>query len=112
MMYQKTTDSWTGSFRLPAGEYRLEQQSSKAEDTKRTLRLFPSGAVKFLHDQKLVTLSPRIDKSFRGSMNDASGTINEVIFHPATNTVIRRDMDENSPIKAEVYRLTLGHRCG
>ena len=112
IMYQKTTDSWTGSFRLPAGEYRLESQESKAEDTNKTLRLFPSGAVKALHGDELVTLSPRIDKSFRGSMNDASGTIIEVIFHPASNTVIRRDMDENSPIKAEVYRLTLGNRCG
>ena len=89
MMYQKTTDSWTGCLRLPAGEYRLEQQFQGKKD-KRTLRLFPSGAVKFLHNRRLITLSPRIDKSFRGSMNDVSGTINEVIFHPATNTVIRR----------------------
>ena len=112
MMYQKNTDSWTGSFRLPAGEYSLENQGSKAEETKRTLRLFPSGAVKVRHHGELVTLSPRIDKSFRGSMSDALGTTNEVIFHPATNTVIRRDMDENSSNKTVVYRLTLGNRCG
>ena len=112
VLYQQTTDHWTGKVQLPPGEYDLRKPRATKENPTKTLQLFPSGAVKLKDGGNSLVLSPRIDQSFRGSIHAISDTASEVIFHPTTNTVIERNMDETSAVTTLVSRLTLDHRRG